>query len=105
MKNLFFIPAAILLMTGCNQTQNAEPVVEAPTAAPSTAPAKLTATQELDKYCRVCVLDKNERMEEFLPTRLNTQKDGQTYKFCSEPCRKSFDANPKKYQIPKTKSG
>ncbi|MBW3636375.1 MAG: YHS domain-containing protein [Armatimonadetes bacterium] len=40
-------------------------------------------------------------MEEFLPTRLNAKKDGQTYKFCSEPCRKSFDANPKKYQVPK----
>ncbi len=99
MKNTILIPAAIALLAGCNQTRYTEPVGQ---KAPTTAPAKLTATQELDKYCRVCVLDKGEKMEEFLPTRLNAQKDGQTYKFCSEPCRKSFDANPKKYQIAKT---
>jgi YHS domain-containing protein len=101
MKQLFLVPVALFIAAGCNQTQTAAPA--APVAkATAAAPVKLTATQELAKYCRVCVVDKGEKMEEFLPTRLNLKSSGQTYKFCSEPCRKNFDANPKKYQLPQT---
>ncbi len=95
MKTLILVPAALLGVAGCAPTQTPAPVAQTPTK----APAKLTATQELAKYCRVCVVDKGEKMEEFLPTRLDKTHQGQTYKFCSEPCRKSFDANPKKYQL------
>ncbi len=101
MRNLILISATLCVAAGCNQTQTPAPLAQSPTPAP---PVKLTATQEFAKYCRVCVVDKKQKMEEFLPTRLNLKRGGETYKFCSEPCRHSFDANPKKYQLP-TKSG
>jgi hypothetical protein len=98
MKNLLLIPVALLVAVGCNPAQTPAPVAEAPTSAP---PVKLTATQELAKYCRVCVVDKDEKMEEFLPTRLDKTHEGKLYKFCSEPCRKSFDAKPARYALAK----
>lgn len=104
MKNLSLIPVALLVAAGCTPTQTPAPTVAPVAKAPAKAPAKLTATQELAKYCRVCVVDKGEKMEEFLPTRLDKKHQGQTYKFCSDPCRKSFDAKAEKYQLPE-KSG
>ena len=107
MKPLLLLP--FLLLAGCTPPQTSAPVTQTPTKAPVTqtptkAPAKLTSAQEIAKFCRVCVVDKGERMEEFLPTRLDKKHEGKLYKFCSEPCRKSFDASPKKYQLP-NKSG
>lgn len=101
MKNLFLIPVAALCVSGCNAPQTPTPLAQQP--APK-APIKLTATQELAKYCRVCVVDRGEKMEEFLPTRLNLQSGGHLYKFCSPPCRESFEARPERYQLPVAKT-
>jgi ABC-type Zn2+ transport system substrate-binding protein/surface adhesin len=97
MKNLILIPAALLVAAGCTQTQIPAPVAQTPTK----APVKLSSTQELAKYCRVCVVDRGEKMEEFLPSRLDKKQGEKTYKFCSEPCRKSFDAKPARYALAK----
>ena len=80
------------------------PVIKHPEAetaqrAPAPAPAKLSAQQELAKYCRVCVVDKGEKIEEFFPSRLDTKRGGQTYKFCTDGCKKKFDASPGRYAL------
>jgi hypothetical protein len=80
------------------QTQPAQ-TQPAQTQPAQTQPVKLTTEQELAKYCRVCVVDKGEKIEEFFPSRLDTPKDGQTYKFCSDDCKKKFDANSKQYAL------
>jgi YHS domain-containing protein len=99
---LAVLPTA-LLFAGCgSNTEQAQtsPTGNAPTAqvAP-TQPVKLTATQELAKYCRVCVVDKGEKIEEFFPSRLDTKHKGKTYKFCADHCKKKFDSNPKRYAV------
>jgi membrane fusion protein, copper/silver efflux system len=38
------------------------------------------------------------------PNTLKTQYKGETYYFCSEMCKKSFEANPEKYVPPKAKA-
>jgi hypothetical protein len=106
MKQWYFLLAVAL--AGCtpgteeaappSQTAPAQPAKTA--AKPAAKPAaKLTTAQELAKYCRVCVVDKGERMEEFFPSRLDTKKEGRTYKFCSDDCKKKFDANSKRYAL------
>jgi YHS domain-containing protein len=99
MKKIWIISPLALILGGCSSPPAAAPPPEAPPVAEATAPPQLTATQELAKFCRVCVVDKGEKMEEFLPSRLNVQYKGQTYKFCSEPCRKEFNAAPTKYAL------
>ena len=95
---LLAVPTLFALV-GCSPST--EPVAQAPAAAtqPTPVAVKLTATQELEKYCRVCVKDKGEKMDEFLPARLDKKVGGKTYKFCSEPCRKQFDAKPANYLV------
>ena len=66
---------------------------------PSKPAVKLTAAQELAKFCRVCVVDKGEKIEEYFPSRLDTKHDGKTYKLCSDDCKTKFDATPKKYAL------
>ena len=89
----WILPTIALLAAGCaaKTEQAAVPV--------QTLPAQLTAQQELAKYCRVCVVDKGEKIEEFFPSRLDTKRDGETYKFCSDNCKKKFDADPKRYAL------
>ncbi len=97
MKHWLFAASAIALVaTGC--ASQTEPVA-APVETASVAPVKLTADEELAKFCRVCVVDKGEKIEEFFPSRLNTKRDGKTYKFCSDDCKKKFDAEPKRYAL------
>jgi len=99
--NNLFIPAALaaLCIAGCtSNSEETPPPVPAAKPAP-VKPVKLTAEQELAKYCRVCVLDKNEKIEEFFPSRLDTKHGGKTYKFCADGCKKKFDANVKRYAI------
>ena len=93
---LWILPTIALSAAGC--TSNTEQVA-APVAPDQTQPVQLTAQQELTKYCRVCVIDKGEKIEEFFPSRLNTERDGKNYKFCSDDCKKKFDAAPKRYAL------
>jgi hypothetical protein len=90
-----------LLVSGCgSNTEQAQTSTTTRTAqVAATQPPKLTPTQELTKYCRVCVVDKGERMEEFFPSRLDTRHKGKTYKFCADRCQKLFVANPKRYEV------
>ena len=90
------IAAVALWMAGCasNTEQAAAPVEPAPAA-----PAQLTADQELAKFCRVCVVDKGEKIEEFFPSRLDTKQGDKTYKFCTDGCKEKFDADPKRYAL------
>ena len=102
MRSLFLILPLALLFAGCSNNeaeQASAPVAES--TAPVAQPATLTPTQELAKYCRVCVVDKGERIEEFLPARLDTPHDGKTYKFCADICKKKFDADKKRYLLKK----
>lgn len=91
--------AAVLWTAGCasKDQQAAAPANRDQPA--QTQPVKLTPEQELSKYCRVCVVDKNEKIEEFFPSRLDTQHGGKAYKFCSDDCKKRFDANSKRYAL------
>ena len=111
MKQWIFPTVAVVLWTaGCaSNNQQASPPAGAiaPTGATASAtiesaqtqPVKLTAEQELTKYCRICAVDKGEKIEEFFPSRLDTQHGGKTYKFCSDDCKKKFDANSKRYAL------
>jgi YHS domain-containing protein len=96
--------AFLMLIAGCASQPEPTATLTNNTAPSSTtaqtAPVKLTTQQELAKYCRVCVVDKGEKIEEFFPSRLDTKKNGQTYKFCTDNCKKAFDAEPKKYLLP-----
>ena len=107
---LFSVAVVMLWAAGCtsnNQQAAAPPGLAAPdvSSAPATnqsaqtQPVKLTPEQELKKYCRVCVVDKGEKIEEFFPSRLDTKHAGKTYKFCSDDCRKKFDANSQRYAL------
>jgi YHS domain-containing protein len=97
MKRWLFPTVAVTLWTaGC--APNTEQAA-APTQPAQIKPVKLTAAQELTKYCRVCVVDKGEKIEEFFPSRLDTKQGGKTYKFCSDDCKKKFDANSKRYAL------
>jgi hypothetical protein len=98
--------AAVLWTAGCtSNTQQASAPTQAarvqtqPQAQTQAQPVKLTPEQELTKYCRVCVVDKGERIEEFFPSRLDTQHGGKTYKFCSDDCKKKFDAGSRRYAL------
>lgn len=89
--------ACAAALAGCSGlTQTAQ----APTPA-SPTPVNLTQAQELDKFCRVCVVDEGKKMPEYLPARLNKTIGGNTYRFCAEKCRKQFDENPKRYLVKK----
>ena len=83
---------------GCSssapQTQTQAPAPPKPVQA-----AKLSPQAELARYCRVCVVDKGEKIEEFFPSRLDTKRGGQIYKFCTDDCKKKFDASPKRYAL------
>ncbi len=103
MKRLLILGAALALIGGCASKDETTELAASNTApvsaATPAAPVKLTAQQELAKYCRVCVVDKGEKIEEFFPSRLDTKKNGNTYKFCADICKKKFDAAPKKYLL------
>ncbi len=92
--------AVVLGTAGCasnNQQAAAPPQAAQPQS--QAQPVKLTPEQELTKYCRVCVIDKGEKIEEFFPSRLDTKHGGKTYKLCSDDCKKKFDANSKRYAL------
>ena len=95
MKITHFLPVALIVVAGCKppQTTISENV------APQPKPVALTPTQELAKFCRVCVVDKGEKMPEFLPSRLDVKRGAQTYKFCADSCREKFDKNAKRYAL------
>ena len=94
----FFPLAGCIFLAGCAQQATQAPTPPAPVSAP-VQPAALTPEQELAKYCRVCVVDNGEKMEEYLPTRLDTKHGGKTYRFCRDECQKKFTANRAKYTI------
>ena len=98
---LFLIPAVALALAGCSpQVEQSAPQSQiSPANATTAQPVKLSAEQELAKYCRVCVLDDGEKIEEYLPSRLDTRFADKTYKLCSDDCKKKFDADPKKYAL------
>jgi hypothetical protein len=102
MTKTIFLTTIAAALCGCSSTQNTAQTAPASTSA-STSPevksASLSPQEELKKFCRVCVQDKGEKIEEFLPTRLDTPHAGQTYKFCSDDCKKSFNAAPQKYAL------
>jgi YHS domain-containing protein len=79
--------AACGLLVACNRE---------PTAP---AAAALTVDDELARYCRVCAVDTGVKHEEYLPTRLNVEREGRTYRFCKDDCRKAFDKEPGKYTV------
>lgn len=81
MKKLLIVSSLALILGGCSNPPAATPTTEAQPVAKATAAPKLTAAQEVEKLCRVCSIDKGETAEEFLPSRLNAQYKGQTYKF------------------------
>jgi YHS domain-containing protein len=97
LPKILIATACVAVVAGCSApTETAQaPAISPPTS--SSAPVKLTQAQELDKFCRVCVVDEGKKMPEYLPSRLNKTVDGKTYRFCAEKCRKEFDKNPKKY--------
>jgi YHS domain-containing protein len=102
MKRLIFAAIAVALGTaGCtsNTQQVSTPAQPAPAQPAPAQPVKLSADQELAKYCRVCVVDKGEKIEEYFPSRLDTKRGGKTYKFCADDCKKKFDANAKRYAL------
>lgn len=97
MKHWFF-PAVAVTLSAAGCASNPEQA-SAPTQPAQTQPVKLTQQQELTKYCRVCVVDKGEKIEEFFPSRLDTKQGGKTYQFCSDDCKKKFDADSKRYAL------
>jgi YHS domain-containing protein len=62
------------------------------TAAPAPAPAAKAAAE----HDLVCGMD----VDPHAPRAITTQYAGKTYYFCSEHCKKTFEANPGKY-VPK----
>jgi hypothetical protein len=98
---LFSIVAVVLGAVGCtSQTeQSSTPTESRSSQSAPVQPVKLTPEQELAKFCRVCVVDKDEKIEEFFPSRLDTQHSGKTYKFCSDDCKKKFDVNSSRYAV------
>lgn len=90
---LTIVLGAGIAMTGCGRAPE-------PTAAPAPAEqAALSVDEELARYCRVCVVDSGVKHEEYLPTRLDQQRDGKTYRFCKDDCRAKFDAAPERYLV------
>ncbi len=85
-------------LVGCGAPTQEEAAVPVENTVSATAVA-LTPQQELAKFCRVCVVDKGEKIEEYLPSRLDTKVGEQTYKFCTDGCKKKFDANKKTYLL------
>lgn len=85
-------------LTGCAAPVQKEATAPAGNSA-NAMMVELTPQQELAKFCRVCVVDRGEKIEEYLPSRLDTKADGQTYKFCTDGCKKKFDANQKPYLL------
>src|SRR4028119_470809 len=72
-----------------DQPEVATPEVTRPAQPQLTQPrtVKLTPQQELARYCRVCVLDTGDKIDEYLPPQLDTKHGGKTYKNCSEQCK------------------
>lgn len=85
-------------LTGCTAPVQEEAAAPAGNTASATT-VEPTPQQELAKFCRVCVVDRGEKIEEYLPSRLDTEVGGQTYKFCTDDCKKKFDANQKPYLL------
>jgi hypothetical protein len=112
LKKIFIIlSASSIVIAGCNSsgsdtnapiapaTTNATTVSPTASASRAVNPAEVNVEAELAKFCRVCVVDKGEKMPEYLPSRLNTKQGALTYKLCSDDCKKKFDATPAKYLI------
>lgn len=93
--------ACSLMFAGCSNKVSTDSGIQtsAQNSAPSAQIVKLTPQQELAKYCRVCVVDKGEKIEEYLPSRLDTKIGGKIYKFCTDDCKKKFDADEEKYAL------
>ena len=90
-----------LALAGCAASEP-QATTSAPPKLAQTKPtqaAKLSPQAELAKFCRVCVIDKGEKIEEFFPSRLDTKRGGKTYKFCMDDCKKKFDASPQRYAL------
>lgn len=85
-------------LAGCAASGTEEPATGTVNTASATA-VELKPEQELAKFCRVCVVDRGEKIEEYLPSRLDTKVGDQTYKFCTDGCKKKFDANQKPYLL------
>src|SRR5690606_33964268 len=90
--------AVSIWLAGCNAPVQEEAAAPAEIAASATA-VELTPQMELAKFCRVCVVDRGEKIEEYLPSRLDTKVGDQTYKFCTDGCKKKFDASKKPYLL------
>lgn len=89
-----FALAGCIFLSGCTQEAKQTPAAPAPVQH-----AALTPEQELAKYCRVCVVDNGEKVEEYLPTRLDTKQNDKTYRFCRDECQKKFVADKAKYAV------
>lgn len=89
----------ILLALGAAGCSSSAPQIQAPPPPKPVQAAKLSPQAELAHNCRVCVVDKGEKIEEFFPSRLDTKRGGQIYKFCTDDCKKKFDASPKRYAL------
>jgi len=83
---------ALTMLAGCAPTP--EPEAE-PQPAQETAATPEAAAPET--WCRVCEVDRGEKLPEYLPSRLDVTVDGQAYHFCADACRAKFDADPKRY--------
>ena len=107
MKTPIIIVAGIFLGTAIffaghlanRQNDPAVPSAFAEQAAPHTSPVHSSASESVktakDPVCGMTVDPK-------AASTLKTQYKGETYYFCSETCKKSFEANPEKYTPKKT---
>ncbi len=83
--------AVLLSLLLCACTRPApEPLVLAPAA---------TVDEQLARYCRVCFVDHPSAHEEYLPSRLDLEHDGRTYRFCKDDCRARFEAERERYLV------
>lgn len=96
------VPALIGLacaLGGCAAQTPEQPEPAPIQAADVQPPPAPDSPEDLARYCRVCVVDKGERIEEYLPSRLDTAHDGRTYRFCRDSCQEAFEAEPGKYAV------
>lgn len=68
-----------------------------PRPEPAPEPPATPVATEPEAWCRVCEVDRGEKLPEYLPSRLDVRRDGQVYRFCADDCRARFDANPGRY--------
>jgi YHS domain-containing protein len=88
-KTMVAMSCCAFLAIGCGK-EAVEPVADVPVEAAAPSP---------EEWCRVCEVDKGERIPEYLPSRLDVERDGQTYRFCNDGCRAKFDAQPEPYLL------